>query len=405
MVEGHSVHRICHALRRTCAGKRFVATSPNGRFADGARAIDRREFKKVEAIGKNLFAFFDGDGGRDSVVHVHFGMSGRWAIHDTAAAGTVVPEVKPTTRLVLSSPEDDLVLHLSAMTVALGDADFYAAKRVELGEDALREDADPEVLWANVRKSRKTIGLLLMDQACFAGVGNIYRAEILNVARVHPDVKGADLTRAQFDVVWAATVTLLKKGFEGGSIITTDPVEIARLGLDPELRRYIYNRSQCGRCTGKVESWQVAGRTCYACPACQPKPLTPANKAAVTHDHVFPSHCAADSAEERMATPKKMTVAELKRALGAQGESTKGLKADLVARFEAAEGVVAPAASSSSSAAGASYPAPGVKGLSPVSASEAAAEKVRAGEKRNVEHVADYAAAPAKKRKARRALL
>ena len=58
-------------------------------------------------------------------------------------------------------------------------AEYYEARAAELGQDPLREDADPEALWAAVHKSRKSIGLCLMSQELIAGVGNIYRAEIL----------------------------------------------------------------------------------------------------------------------------------------------------------------------------------------------------------------------------------
>jgi endonuclease-8 len=50
---------------------------------------------------------------------------------------------------------------------------------LRLGHDPLREDADAEALWEKVRVSKKPIGGILMDQTMIAGVGNIYRAEIL----------------------------------------------------------------------------------------------------------------------------------------------------------------------------------------------------------------------------------
>jgi endonuclease VIII len=77
MVEGHSVHRIAVAHGTRLVGRKFRAVSPNGRFSDGARLIDGREFSRIEAIGKNLFAFFSAVGAPDVVMHVHFGMSGR----------------------------------------------------------------------------------------------------------------------------------------------------------------------------------------------------------------------------------------------------------------------------------------------------------------------------------------
>lgn len=58
MVEGHSVHRLASRFRTKLVGRRFTASSPNGRFTDGAAAIDGKELSRMEAVGKNLFAFF-----------------------------------------------------------------------------------------------------------------------------------------------------------------------------------------------------------------------------------------------------------------------------------------------------------------------------------------------------------
>ena len=58
-------------------------------------------------------------------------------------------------------------------------AEFYEAARLRLGHDPLREDADAQALWEKVRASKKPVGGILMDQTMIAGVGNIYRAEIL----------------------------------------------------------------------------------------------------------------------------------------------------------------------------------------------------------------------------------
>ena len=128
MVEGHGVHRVAVTHRRALVGKRFAATSPNGRFEQGARAIDGEPLRKIEAIGKNLFYFY-GDASASNraetnkVVHVHFGMSGRWSLVDAARA----EEPRSTTRLRLEG--DGLVSHLSAMTVEPAPATHYERAR------------------------------------------------------------------------------------------------------------------------------------------------------------------------------------------------------------------------------------------------------------------------------------
>jgi endonuclease-8 len=84
---------------------------------------------------------------------VHFGMSG--AFRTSALPG---PPPTATTRLRLVDAAAGIVAHLSAMTVLSGGPELYAARTSALGPDPLREDADPEVLWASVRASKKPIG-------------------------------------------------------------------------------------------------------------------------------------------------------------------------------------------------------------------------------------------------------
>ncbi len=188
MVEGHSVHRVAADQTKKLVGKRLKARSPNKRFESEAKLISGKKYEKIVPVGKNLFAFFEGG----HVVHVHFGMSGRWSIFSKKNG---VPAEKPTTRLILEDEENEA--HLSAMTVRLGDHAFFEEKRRKLGEDPLATDPDVEDLFQRVSKSKKTISKLLMDQGYFAGVGNIYRAEILFVSRTDPNLKGLDMTREQ----------------------------------------------------------------------------------------------------------------------------------------------------------------------------------------------------------------
>ena len=64
-------------------------------------------------------------------------------------------------------------------------ADYYKDKSGKLGPDPLRQDADSERLWDKMRTSKKPVGGILMDQTAVAGIGNIYRAEILFKVHVH----------------------------------------------------------------------------------------------------------------------------------------------------------------------------------------------------------------------------
>ena len=324
------MHRVAASARRHLVGKRFTATSPNGRFAHGAEVIDGKELKRVDAIGKNLFYFFNEADGPDAhVMHVHFGMSGRFSTHHTLPG----PEPGATTRLRLESREHGICALLSAMTVELGDISLFQTKRAKLGEDPLREDADADRLWEKFTRSRKSVGLALMDQAMFAGVGNIYRAEILYKAGVHPEQPCADLPRSSFDEVWRHSVELLQRGFVTGSILTVDPDEAKTLG-EPWTRRYVYNQRSCGRCGSAVKTWDIAARTVYCCEVCQPLVKSETSNGASAavrikgaRDHVpFVSHCAAESPGTLAAEPEKLTVAKLKEILDSAAAWPEGLK-------------------------------------------------------------------------------
>ena len=404
MVEGHGVHRVAVTHRRALVGKKFAATSPNGKFSDGARAIDGVPLRKVEVIGKNMFYKFGNQHSpsQSSIMHVHFGMSGRFGVF----AAETAPEVTGNTRLKLEG--HGMTALLSAMTVNLIDEITYDKKCKDLGQDPLREDACPETLWSKFSKSRKSVGAALMDQAMFAGVGNIYRAEILYKAGVHPDERCVDVDREIFDTLWHHTVELLQRGFVNGSILTVDPEEALILG-DPWTRRYVYNQTKCGRCLSSVKTWDIANRTVYACETCQPlKVKNESQKKSSEKSEnktLFVSHCAPDSASTTALEPSKLTVAQLKDVLdthgwpkGLQKIAKKSLLVEAVLKCSGDETKIVPkkekpqsvSQTQSASPQTPSSLKPGTKALESQmnSARAAAFEKIAAGEKGNVEHVA-----------------
>ena len=92
-----------------------------------------------------------------------------------------------------------------------------------LGPDPLRRDADPALAWARITKSRRPIGALLMDQTVIAGVGNVYRSELLFRHRIDPYRPGANIDADEFDAMWTDLVELMKVGVRRGKIIVVRP--------------------------------------------------------------------------------------------------------------------------------------------------------------------------------------
>lgn len=106
-----------------------------------------------------------------------------------------------------------------------------------VGADPIRADADPERAWRAVHRSTRAVAVLLMDQSITAGVGNIYRAEVLFRAHLDPMTPGNRLTRATWDRIWADLVVLMRRGVADGRIDTVAPGAHPRgHGTAPESR-------------------------------------------------------------------------------------------------------------------------------------------------------------------------
>ncbi|MEM1307766.1 MAG: zinc finger domain-containing protein, partial [Pseudomonadota bacterium] len=134
--------------------------------------------------------------------------------------------------------------------------------------DVLRADADPERAFTRIAKSKAPIGKLLMDQSVIAGIGNIYRTELLWRQRVHPDTPGKSFDRDMFESLWADAVSRLEIGVKRNAIITVDDMPPGR-GRYRE-RVNIFNKPRCPRCDTMISRVEITGRRAFFCETCQP---------------------------------------------------------------------------------------------------------------------------------------
>jgi endonuclease-8 len=142
-----------------------------------------------------------------------------------------------------------------------------------LGPDPLRRRSDPARAFARISRSKTPIGALLMDQAVLAGVGNVYRAEILFRHRLSPFRLGKDVDAQLWSRMWADLVTLMKAGVKEGRIVTTERADRKRR-RGPALAsdaHYVYRRTglPCRICGTEVRTEEMVGRNLFWCPTCQ----------------------------------------------------------------------------------------------------------------------------------------
>src|SRR3954447_18027605 len=263
MPEGHTIHRLARDHTRALGRQPVEVTSPQGRFADSAALVSGTTLKSVDAHGKHLFYRFEDD----RIVHVHLGLFGKfWPFVPPAPA---VNGRQVRMRLIGAAAGTDLSGPTACDLMTPPEARAIISR---LGPDPLRKDADPDRAWAAIRRRKGPIGAALMDQAVLSGVGNVYRAEVLFVHGIHPETPCPQITREQFDGMWATLVGWMRHGVKDGVIITVDPAEVgrARSRIKKGEALHVYKQEQCRTCGTQVRRWDLAGRWAYACETCQP---------------------------------------------------------------------------------------------------------------------------------------
>jgi len=266
MPEGHTIHRLARRHAKLLGGQTVRASSPQGRFADGAALIDGHTLESTDAYGKHLFHRY----ARDLWLHIHLGLYGKFT--DGALPA---PEPRGALRVRLQGDETWLDLRgpITCEVITRAEKDAVTAA---LGPDPLRPNADPGLAAAKLARSRTALGALLMNQTVLAGVGNVYRAEILFRHGVHPYLAGRDLEPVVWLDMWEDLVRLMRHGVRTGKIITTDPDDRERRS-GPARRvdaHYVYRRTgePCRRCDTPIAHAVMVTRNLFWCPRCQPEP-------------------------------------------------------------------------------------------------------------------------------------
>jgi endonuclease VIII len=261
--EGHTLHRLARLHQRKFGGQPVAVSSPQGRFVDGAAIVDGRVLRKARAYGKHLFHHYAGG----PIVHVHLGLYGGFTESEVPMP---LPVGEVRMRMVGADFDTDLRGPTACEVLDEAQVDAVIAR---LGPDPLQRDADPDRAWKRVAKSQRPIGALLMDQAVIAGVGNVYRNELLFRQGIDPYRPGRAVDVAEFDAAWCDLVQLMRLGYRRGKIhVVRSEHDHGSPSYRPgRPRTYVYRRAgePCRVCGSKVLTAVLEGRNVFWCPACQ----------------------------------------------------------------------------------------------------------------------------------------
>jgi formamidopyrimidine-DNA glycosylase len=255
------VEHAARTLARAASGARITRAKVLHAFVGrrlskaSVRRLAGRSITRVERRGKHQLAVLD-DG---STLHVHFRMTGDWVVHPAGAElprfARFVLELENGARIVLADPRALASVELLAPGSSLATL---------LGPDAVDPRFDAVHLRRALARRRIPIKPALLDQSVVAGIGNIYAAEALWLARIDPRVPASQVGAREAERLVRAVRRVLSRGRDGSG----------RYSSAGSVRLNVYDREgkRCPRCGTSIARIVQSARSTYWCPGCQVNP-------------------------------------------------------------------------------------------------------------------------------------
>jgi endonuclease-8 len=273
MPEGDTIFRAARTLHRALAGKQVTA------FESMLPALNRinedtplagRTIERVHSRGKHLLIHFSGD----LVLRTHMRMNGSWHIY---RPGEKWQRPRRDMRILLTTAD------FEAVGFNIPVAEFMSERAVaknaalrSLGPDVLADDFDATKVLENLRaRSQSEIAEALLNQRVLAGLGNVYKSEVLFMCGINPFERVGLLSDADLTSVVDASRRVLKTNVSEGLELMTTYSGLRRTTgrSDPRDRLWVYGRARlpCRRCGMliRVQKQGPEARLTYWCPRCQ----------------------------------------------------------------------------------------------------------------------------------------
>ena len=273
MPEGDTIFRAARTLHRALAGqvvRHFESMLPSLTRIHEDAPITGRTVESVRARGKHLLMAFSGD----LVLRTHMRMNGSWHIYKR---GERWQRSRRDIRIVLATEDYE------AVGFNIPVAEFLTARELmrhdelrKLGPDVLSDDFDSAEAMRRLReRPSMTIADALLNQRAIAGLGNVYKSEVLFLCGVNPFVPVRDLSDAQLaELVSTARRLLAANVMDGVAPMTTyTGYRRTTRRADPKERLWVYGRARlaCRRCGTPITQRKhgADARLTYWCTKCQ----------------------------------------------------------------------------------------------------------------------------------------
>lgn len=275
MPEGDTIYRAARTLHRALSGRAvtaFETVLPQLSRVDIDTPIAGRTVEKAEARGKWLLIHFSAS----LILLTHMRMNGSWHIY---RPGETWKRRGDEMRIVISTKD------ILAVAFAVQVAEFHTPESLlrrdgfnELGPSLLEAAFDESNAIARLREHASLeIGIALLAQSIFAGVGNVYKSEVCFACGVNPFRLVGSLTGEERACVVSAARKLLLANVTDASSREFGPYAGMRRTTgrsNPSQRLWVYQRrgEPCLRCGTAIQSGKQGSdaRATFWCPRCQP---------------------------------------------------------------------------------------------------------------------------------------
>ena len=274
MPEGDTVFRTARTLHRALAGAKvteFETRLPQLLSLPVRSGIPGREVGSVEARGKHILITF----GEDLILRTHLRMNGSWHL---ARPGERWRRPRSHMRIVITTAD------WLAIGFQIPEAEWLTTKGLArhvilnaLGPDPLNPTFDAHEVTARIRSyPAEAIADVLLNQRVIAGVGNVFKSEVLFECRVYPFDRVEDLRQETIAALVATAARGLRSNVSETSPAAGRRTMTNRLNRDEAL--WVYGRAgkSCHRCGSAIQVRKAGrdARSTYWCPTCQ-KPAAP----------------------------------------------------------------------------------------------------------------------------------
>lgn len=269
MPEGDTLYRTAAGLRPYLVGRAVTAARAQGPGpVPQVHRVIGHTVELVDSVGKNLIIRFEGG----LEIRTHLRMNGSWHRYRPGerwrrppSRARLVLEVPGAVAVCFDAPVVELLeTRAEALHPALG----------RLGPDLLADDFDAAEARRRLRdpsRANTEVAVALLDQRALAGIGNVYKNEVLWIERVSPFDRVSDVDDEALDRLIATARRLLV----ANATATRGPERVTTSGdRDAPGLLYVYGRGgrPCRRCRTPIRSMRQGidlPRTTYWCPACQ----------------------------------------------------------------------------------------------------------------------------------------